>query len=180
MANDLLEKSFSTLTNGTEELQKLPGYSYYWQADHFGMYNAYGLKEGPSRELLAIHTPIGIIEPTRVVFGEKNAGQSATAPVRAAITSLPDNALARTACYVDDNAQGSHTFDSMLKGWSDFLKLCQDRSWYLNATKTKVGYNKCEFFGFEADAQGTRLADKNVDPSKGWYDQRTYMNFDTH
>ena len=71
MANDQLEKSFSTLTNGTEELQKLPGYSFYWQADHFGMYNAYGLKEGPSRELLAIHTPIGIIEPTRVVFGEK-------------------------------------------------------------------------------------------------------------
>ena len=39
---------FSNLTNGTEELQKLHDYSYYWQADHFGMCNAYGLKKGPS------------------------------------------------------------------------------------------------------------------------------------
>jgi len=85
-------------------------------------------------------------------------------PVRAAIVSLPDNALSRTSCYVDDSAQGSHTFGDLLKGWRDFLHLCRERTWSLNATKTKAGYDTCTFFGFEADANGTRLADKNLDP----------------
>ncbi len=36
------------------------------------MYNAYALDPGPSRELLAVHTPLGLIEPTRMVSGEMN------------------------------------------------------------------------------------------------------------
>ena len=43
------------------------------------MYNAYSLTPGPSRELLAVHTPIDLIEPTRMVFGEMNAGTVACA-----------------------------------------------------------------------------------------------------
>ena len=73
MANDQLQKSFPSTANGTDELAKLPGYSLYWCTDRFSMYNAYGLTPGPSRELLAVHTPLGLIEPTRMVFGEMNA-----------------------------------------------------------------------------------------------------------
>ncbi len=43
------------------------------------MYNAYLLEGGPSRELLAVHTPLGFLEPTRMVFGEMNAGTVACA-----------------------------------------------------------------------------------------------------
>ena len=58
MANDQLQKSFPSTANGTDELSKLPGYSLYWCTDRFSMYNAYGLEPGPSRELLAVHTPL--------------------------------------------------------------------------------------------------------------------------
>jgi hypothetical protein len=74
------------------------------------------------------------------------------------------NAHTRTAAYVDDNAQGSHTFEELLQGWNDFLDLCVQENWQLNATKTHVGYPSCVFFGFEVDSQGTRLAEKNLDP----------------
>jgi hypothetical protein len=77
---------------------------------------------------------------------------------------LPHNAHRRTAAYVDDHAQGSRTFDELLRGYRDFLALCQQENWTLNATKTKVGYPSCVFFGFEVDIEGTRLADKNLDP----------------
>jgi hypothetical protein len=69
-----LLKTMPTALNGTEELAKLPGYKWYWTTDQFSMYNAFALAPGLSRQLLAIHSPIDLIEPTRMVFGEMNAG----------------------------------------------------------------------------------------------------------
>ena len=92
------------------------------------MYNAYALRPGPSRELLAVHTPIGLIEPTRMVFGEMNAGTVACANTPATLMRLPHNAHQRTAAYVDDHAQGSRTFDVLLNGYRDFLALCQEEN----------------------------------------------------
>jgi hypothetical protein len=160
-----LQKSFPSTANGTEELSKLPGYVFYWYTDRFSMYNAYSLEPGPSRELLAIHTPLGLLEPTRMVFGEMNAGTVACAATPSIIRILPDKANLRTASYVDDHAQGSQvSFADLLKGYTDFLALCQQENWTLNATKTKVDFTSCPFFGFVADKTGTRLADKNLDP----------------
>jgi hypothetical protein len=166
MPNDQLQKSFPTTANGTDELLKLPGYSLYWSTDRFSMYNAYGLAPGPSRELLAVHTPLGLIEPTRMVFGEMNAGTVACASTPAILQTLPDSAHLRTAAYVDDYAQGSHSFADLLKGYTDFLALCERENWTLNATKTLVGFPSCVFFGFFVDKSGTRLAEKNLDPIK--------------
>jgi hypothetical protein len=164
LANDQLQKSFPSTANGTDELAKLPGYSYYWITDRFSMYNAYSLRPGPSRELLAVHPPIGLIEPTRMVFGEMNAGTVACANTPATLMRPPHNAHKRTAAYVDDHAQGSSTFAELLQGYRDFLALCLEENWTLNATQTRVGYPSCVFFGFEVDKKGTRLADKNLDP----------------
>jgi hypothetical protein len=60
--------------------------------------------------------------------------------------------------------QGARTFADLLQGYRDFLALCEKHHWTLNATKTKVGYPSCVFFGFEVDLHGTRLADNNLDP----------------
>jgi hypothetical protein len=78
--NDQLLKSVPTTPNGIEVLAKLPGYKWYWSTDRFSMYNAFALAPGPSRQLLAIHTPLGLLEPTRMVFGEMNAGTVACSP----------------------------------------------------------------------------------------------------
>ncbi len=40
----------------------------------------------------------------------------------------------------------------------------EKENWTLNATRTKVGFPSCLFFGFLVDKTGTRLADKNLDP----------------
>jgi hypothetical protein len=98
--NDQLQKSFPSTANGTDELAKLPGYSCYWITDRFSMYNAYSLRPGPSREFLAVHTPIGLIEPTRMVFGEMNAGTVACANTTATLMRLPHNAHKRTAACI--------------------------------------------------------------------------------
>ncbi len=166
MPKDQVQKSFPSTANGTDELSKLPGYSLYWGTDRFSMYNAYGLAPGPSRELLVLHTPLGLLEPTRMVFGEMNAGTVACAAAPAILRTLPDSAYLRTAAYVNDHAQGSHTFADLLKGYTDFLALCERKNWTLNATKTFVGFPSIVFFGFYVDKHGTSLADKNLDPIK--------------
>jgi hypothetical protein len=84
-----------------------------------------------------------------MVFGEMNAGTVACASTPAILRSLPDNAYLRTASYVDDHAQGSHTFADLLKGYADFLSLCERENWTLNAPKTMVGFPTCIVFGFK-------------------------------
>jgi hypothetical protein len=101
-----------------------------------------------------------------MVFGEMNAGTVACAATPATLQTLPDSAHLRTAAYVDDHAQGSHTFADLLKGYTDFLALWDRENWTLNATKTHVGFPSCVFFGFLVDKSGTRLADKKLDPIK--------------
>jgi hypothetical protein len=59
------------------------------QTVRFSMYNGYALEPGPSRELLAIHTPFGLLEPTRMVFGEMNAGTVACAATAPPLSSAP-------------------------------------------------------------------------------------------
>ena len=171
--NEQLKKPVSTLPLGPEELAKLGGYDTYWVTDHYGMYHAYVLAPGPSRELLAIDTPIGIIQPTRLIEGEKNAGQVASTPIRTKILSLPDNAGDRTACFVDDQAQGNNFVESddplvrygnLLKGWRDYLQMCRENNFTLNPSKTKLGFPSATFYGFEASKKGFTLADKNLDP----------------
>ncbi len=51
-----------------------------------------------------------------------------------------------------------------MQGYRYFLALWKEEKWTLNATKTRVGYPSCVFFGFEVDSKGTRLTDKNLDP----------------
>jgi hypothetical protein len=82
-----------------------------------------------------------------MVFGEMNAGTVACSLIPAQLRTLPANAYLRTAVYVDDNAQGAHTFEDLLACWTDHLTLLV-----------------CVFFGFEVDALGVHLADKNLDP----------------
>jgi hypothetical protein len=84
-----------------------------------------------------------------MVFGEMNAGAVACASTPAILRNLPDNAYLRTASYVDDHAQGSHTFADLLKGYSDFLALCEKENWTLNATKAMVGFPACKLFRFQ-------------------------------
>jgi hypothetical protein len=177
MPNDQLQKSFPTTANGTDELSKLPGYSLYWCTDRFSMYNAYALEPGPSRELLAVHTPLGLIEPTRMVFGEMNAGTVACATTPAILQTLPDSAHLRTAAYVDDHAQGSHSFADLLKGYTDFLALCERQIGLLMPPRL----SSASLLASSLVSLSTSLAPvsltKTLTPSNAWSHPQTLLNF---
>jgi hypothetical protein len=108
MWTDQLLKTVPTTPNGTEELAKFPGYKWYWATDRFSMYNAFALAPGPSRQLLAIHTPIGLIEPTRMVFGEMNTDTVACSLIPAQLRTL----LPRTSMITPKALTRLTTFSS--------------------------------------------------------------------
>ena len=49
----------------------------YFEADSVACYNSFRLAPGISREALAVWTPIGLLQPTVLPFGQKNSGTEA-------------------------------------------------------------------------------------------------------
>ena len=132
------------------------------------MHGAYELEPGPSREALAIDMPgIGPVEPCRLTFGEMNAGQIASVPLRAAVNALPEVVKGegvKTAVHVDDVARGDMTWQGNCLAWENYLQMCEDNNFGLNPSKTYLGYSPVDFWGFTASLKGTCLADKNLNP----------------
>ncbi len=61
----------------TYRLEQASGYRIYFEADSVACYHSFRLAEGPSREALAVWTPIGLLQPTILPFGQKNSGTEA-------------------------------------------------------------------------------------------------------
>jgi hypothetical protein len=67
---------------------------------------------------------------------------------------------------VDDWLGHSNDLGDLCDRFEEFLRACLDNNITLNTHKTKFGHPPATFFGFTVDADGTRLADKHVDPIK--------------
>jgi hypothetical protein len=122
-------------------------------------YSSFRLAAGKSREALAIWTPIGLVQPTVLPFGQKNSGTEAQGPYRTA-----SRLLHNISNYVDDWLGYANTIDELLKNFIEFLRVCLESNITLNTNKTLFGFPSAEFFGFTADKEGTHLSDKHLDP----------------
>ncbi len=78
-------------------------------------YNSFILKEGISREALAILTPIGLIQPCVLPFGQKNSGTEAQAAYIAAAKDLKN-----VINYVDDWVGFANTIEELIENFRAF------------------------------------------------------------
>jgi hypothetical protein len=115
-------------------------------------------RPGRSREALAVWTPIGLVHPTVLPFGQKNSGTEAQGPYRQAARSLRN-----VANYVDGWLGYEDSIEALIESFRKFLEVCEAANITLNTSKTKVEYDSAQFFGFIVDKLGTRLADKHRD-----------------
>ena len=74
-------------------------------------YHSFRLGAGASREALAVWTPIGLMQPTVLPFGQKNSGTEA-----------------QVSNYVDDWLGYANTFDELLTNFTAFLSVCLEHS----------------------------------------------------
>ncbi len=72
--NSQICKIVPNLPTGLDEVKRAAGHKLYWESDSVACYSQFMLAKGRSREALAIWTPIGLAQPTTVLFGQKNSG----------------------------------------------------------------------------------------------------------
>jgi hypothetical protein len=168
MVNTQIEKLAPNLPTGIHQLEQAAGYRYYFSTDSVACYNSFVLKPGKSREAFAVWTPIGLVHPTVLPFGQKNSGSEAQGPYRQA-----SRFLRNVANYVDDWLGYENSIEDLLGSFRKFLEVCEAANITLNTSKTKIGYASAQFFGFTVDKSGTRLADKHRVPLKQWFPLRT-------
>jgi hypothetical protein len=112
-------------------------------------------------EALAVWTPIGLVQPTTLPFGQKNSGTEAQGPYRAAAAKLRNG---RHGNYVDDWIGWADSEKQLFEDFEDFLRVCDKYDITLGTAKTKFGYPSAQFFGFRVDIEGSHLATKHLDP----------------
>jgi hypothetical protein len=160
-ANTQIVKIVPNLPSGLEEVEKAAGYSYYWESDSVACYSQFVLAPGRSREALAIWTPIGLVQPTTLPFGQKNSGTEAQGPYRAAAGEMERG---RHGNYVDDWIGYSDDLNQLIDDFARFLEVCQKYGITLGISKTRIGYPEAQFFGFRVNKQGSHLAFRHLDP----------------
>jgi hypothetical protein len=114
-----------------------------------------------SRKALAVWSPIGLVQPTTLPFGQKNSGTEAQGPYRAAANELNKG---RHGNYVDDWIGYSNSLAQLYGDFEQFLKVCEKYNITLGPHKTRFGYKEAQFFGFRVNAEGSYLALKHLDP----------------
>jgi hypothetical protein len=159
--NSQISKIVPNLPSGLEEVEKAAGHRYYWESDSVACYSQFTLAPGRSREALAIWSPIGLVQPTTLPFGQKNSGTEAQGPYRAAASEMQRG---RHGNYVDDWIGYSNDLEQLLGDFARFLEVCSKYSIALGISKTRFGYSDAQFFGFRVNREGSHLALKHLDP----------------
>ena len=161
LANQQIVKIVPNLPTGLEEVEKAAGHAWYWETDAQACYSQFVLTPGISREALAVWSPIGLVQPTTLPFGQKNSGTEAQGPYRAAASELNKG---RHGNYVDDWIGYSNSISQLLDDFAVFLKVCVKYNITLGPHKTRFGYPEAQFFGFRVNAEGSHLTLKHLDP----------------
>jgi hypothetical protein len=154
-------KIVPNLPNGIEEVERAAGNAYYWETDAVACYSQFILASGQSREALAVWSPIGLVQPTTLSFGQRNSGTEAQGPYRAAAAEMNKG---RHGNYVDDWVGYANTLRQVLDDFAVFLRMCRKYQITLAPPKTRFGFREAQFFGFRIDKEGSHLALKHLDP----------------
>lgn len=146
--NETLVKIPCNLPNMEDELRKHRGAKFFTVSDASQGYYQLVLDQ-ESSEMCALWTPLGLMVPTRLWMGPKNAGSLYQAAVSAAMGTLPEEAKANTSNYMDDFLTSGSDFESYFKNTRELFKMCRAKGITLNPAKTKLGFASAKLLGRE-------------------------------
>ena len=161
--NRNIEKLTANYPDGQQQIRNLTGGKYYWYSDGKDQFNSIILHKD-DRSATAVHTPIGLIQHKRLLFGEKNSPVIAQQLYRESIQTLPTEMQDRISNFQDDLAERCDTDEQCAKHFVRFLQMCREEGITLVPKKTCVFAESVTFYGFKISETGTEYQDKNVDP----------------
>ena len=165
--NERIEKVVPNIPKGEDLVREVAKLSHFIESDWHSAHNSIGLDE-QSRNVLARHTPIGIMRPTRLQFGSKNAQAHFFATKMALYEKhLHENTRSLLYSYIDDDRSGklpTEPWSAFLKRWEDILSCVVEVNGTLRAEKTRLGYQTTVFFGRKIENGQSCTAEKNPQP----------------
>jgi hypothetical protein len=161
MANKAFTKLPINLTNMEDQLRRHRGAKYFLQTDALRGYHQILLDEA-SRDICAIWTPQGLLRPTRLVEGLKNAGTTYQGPITLALDEMSPHARGSTSNYMDDFLISGKTFQEFVENVREFLRVCELAKITLSPKKTKLGYDSAKMVGRELRGNTITVHDDNL------------------
>jgi hypothetical protein len=149
MVHKQILKIVPNLPNGLEEVEKAAGYEFYWETDAVACYSQFVLALGQSREALAVCSPVGLVQPTTLPFGQRNSGTEAQGPYRAAAAKM--NKARHGNNYVDDWIGYANNIEDLFADFIVFLRVCRKYSITFGLPKTRFDFREAQFFVFRVN-----------------------------
>ena len=164
------------------QIRRAAGHHRYWYTGGDQQYQGWALAE-KSRDVLSVWTPLGLIRPTRLQFGETNAGVVTQGAVKVMIESDLDP-YAR--CHITNGADDFTGFADhkivdgkvevdwwgLAKSFIAMVKMADRNNMSLKASKTCFGQPEADFWGHTLSKDGHRSALHNLAPIKRWLRHR--------
>ena len=110
-------------------------------------------------KLLAIVTPFGLYEPTRLPFGPTNAPAWFQRQMSTLLKDIPD-----ARAFLDDCAIVGATFSEFKATLRHFFKVCQEAHLHLNVEKSMIGPQHLPFLGRLVGPTSLEIDPSRLDP----------------
>ena len=120
----------------------------FFKTDAISAYNQILLAR-ESRPILAVWTPIGLIQPTRLPFGVINAGTVLQRKMSKLRQQLSPEFREQFSNYADDFTGGVKDITRLVPFVRDFLNVCRKNKITLGPKKTEIGYPRTVLLGYD-------------------------------
>ena len=159
--NENIIKRPGNLPNMEDELRRHRGAKYFTLADAAQGYYQLEL-DHESRQLCALWTPLGLMVPTRLWMGPKNAGSIYQTAVTSALGTMPEQTKKKTSNYMDDFLVSGTEFETYFDNTREFFKMCRANGITLNPAKTKLGFKSAKMLGREITGERIYVHSDNL------------------
>ena len=159
--NDGIPKRPLNIPDMEIELRKHRGAKLFTVADAVQGYHQLALDQ-KSRERCAIWTPLGLMLPTRLWMGIKNAGTIYQEAVTGSLDTMPEGPRKQTSNYMDDFLTSGKSFEEYRANTRAFFEMCRARGITLNPAKTRLGFERAKLLGREVDGQSIKVHSDNL------------------
>ena len=164
--NEFIVKQPPQYTDPYEEMRKVCGHEYYFEADGQKQFNSIPLAK-ESRDITTTWTPLGLMRWLRLIMGTKDAsGRAQQEYANSMSKHLKDEERNHLANFQDDFLGFEDDIPSLLRVFEAFLRMCRKSGIMLNPAKVRIGIRKCKFYGFILSKKGMEPSEKNLDPVK--------------
>ena len=174
--NSQIERLQPCGPDAMSQIRHASGHQAYWYTDGDQQYQGWAIDDIESRNALAIWTPIGLIRPTRLQFGETNAGIVTQGAVTIMLERDMDpkhrSHIVNGANDFTGFADHVHTSDGeveidwwgLVHSFIAMVEMSDMNNMSLKASKTFFGSPEADFWGHTMDKDGHRAAIHNLDP----------------